>query len=261
MLPKSASSYLRVIKDWHYIVTTLTPPGQFLTPFLLFDGKEKNLKDMPSLSSASRSDRESLIFRYRIPLSACADFPRNRLPLSAFAALFDEISTWAIVGAERNRSMRPGVSTYLSAHLGQGGLDGLGQELGDTIDFEVDVIKVGRTMAFANISAIDLESGAVICTGRHTKYLPMGLFYETMFHKKVLPVTKAYVRYVNQGVNPYLSLDSVKKTLHDTVEFDAISPDNKKGKILVKANKCNAYGTLHVSIIYTFLVVRLVILS
>jgi len=226
----------------------LRPPG-FINTFSLFEGKESRWKDIPNLSCVPKKSEtggsgEIMRFRYHIPRSACVDFPQNKFPVSAYAALIDDVSTWSIIGDRANKSMRSGVSTHLSVHLGQGGLEGIGRNPGDAVDFEVEVIRIGRTMGFAHVNVHDVNSGATICTGRHAKFLPMGALFETLFSENVLPLTKAYARYLERDVDPPLTANEVEK-LHDVVKFSNLSTSNESAEIKVKAHHCNPMGSLH----------------
>ncbi|CAI5779885.1 4HBT domain-containing protein [Podarcis lilfordi] len=78
------------------------------------------------------------------------------------ATLVDVVSTAALLHTER---AAPGVSvdmniTYMSA-----------AKMGDEIQITAEILKQGRTLAFANVDLRNKATGKLIAQGRHTKYL------------------------------------------------------------------------------------------
>uniref|UniRef100_A0A3B4BVB0 Acyl-coenzyme A thioesterase 13 n=2 Tax=Pygocentrus nattereri TaxID=42514 RepID=A0A3B4BVB0_PYGNA len=78
------------------------------------------------------------------------------------ATLVDVISTTAIMYSERGA---PGVSvdmniTYMNA-----------AKLGEDVLITAQVLKEGRTLAFATVDLINKTTGKIIAQGRHTKHL------------------------------------------------------------------------------------------
>ncbi|XP_034982309.1 acyl-coenzyme A thioesterase 13 [Zootoca vivipara] len=78
------------------------------------------------------------------------------------ATLVDNVSTLALLHTER---AHPGVSvdmniTYMSA-----------ANIGDEIQITAEILKQGRTLAFANVDLRNKATGKLIAQGRHTKYL------------------------------------------------------------------------------------------
>uniref|UniRef100_A0AAQ6A2P9 Acyl-coenzyme A thioesterase 13 n=2 Tax=Amphiprion TaxID=80969 RepID=A0AAQ6A2P9_AMPOC len=78
------------------------------------------------------------------------------------ATLVDVISTLAIMNSERGA---PGVSvdmniTYMSA-----------AKMGEDVLITAQVLKQGRTLAFATVDLTSKATGKVIAQGRHTKHL------------------------------------------------------------------------------------------
>ena len=91
------------------------------------------LTDPSALSyDEDEKGRGTLRLRYRIPPTACLD--GGRFPLSAYLAVFDEVSSWAILAEDRSR--RPGVSTELYAEIGPAGRRGRGMRCGDVVDIK-----------------------------------------------------------------------------------------------------------------------------
>ncbi|XP_062266378.1 acyl-coenzyme A thioesterase 13 [Platichthys flesus] len=78
------------------------------------------------------------------------------------ATLVDVISTVAIMNSERGS---PGVSvdmniTYMN-----------GAKIGEDVVITAQVLKQGRTLAFATVDLINKATGKPIAQGRHTKHL------------------------------------------------------------------------------------------
>ncbi|XP_032655427.1 acyl-coenzyme A thioesterase 13 isoform X1 [Chelonoidis abingdonii] len=78
------------------------------------------------------------------------------------ATLVDVVSTAALLYTERGM---PGVSvdmniTYMSA-----------AKIGEEILITAQILKQGRSMAFASVDVTNKETGKFVAQGRHTKYL------------------------------------------------------------------------------------------
>ncbi|XP_056377287.1 acyl-coenzyme A thioesterase 13 [Hyla sarda] len=78
------------------------------------------------------------------------------------ATLVDMVSTVAIMNTERGA---PGVSvdmniTYMNA-----------AKIGESVLITAQVLKQGRTLAFATVDLLNKETGKLIAQGRHTKHL------------------------------------------------------------------------------------------
>ncbi|MBN3295348.1 ACO13 thioesterase, partial [Amia calva] len=78
------------------------------------------------------------------------------------ATLVDVVSTVALLHTERQA---PGVSvdmniTYMNA-----------AKLGDDVLITAQVLKQGRTLAFATVDITNKATGKLIAQGRHTKHL------------------------------------------------------------------------------------------
>ncbi|XP_075682676.1 acyl-coenzyme A thioesterase 13 isoform X1 [Rhinoderma darwinii] len=78
------------------------------------------------------------------------------------ATLVDMVSTVALMHTERGA---PGVSvdmniTYMNA-----------AKIGESVLITAQVLKQGRTLAFATVDLVNKETGKLIAQGRHTKHL------------------------------------------------------------------------------------------
>ncbi|XP_073534968.1 acyl-coenzyme A thioesterase 13 [Phyllobates terribilis] len=78
------------------------------------------------------------------------------------ATLVDTVSTVALMHTERGA---PGVSvhmniTYMNA-----------AKIGESVLITAQVLKQGRTLAFATVDLVNKETGKLIAQGRHTKHL------------------------------------------------------------------------------------------
>ncbi|XP_068603152.1 acyl-coenzyme A thioesterase 13 [Brachionichthys hirsutus] len=78
------------------------------------------------------------------------------------ATLIDVISTLAIMNSERGS---PGVSVDMNITYMNAG------KLGKDILITAEVLKQGRTLAFATVDITDKATGRLIAQGRHTKHL------------------------------------------------------------------------------------------
>ncbi|XP_068189288.1 acyl-coenzyme A thioesterase 13 [Antennarius striatus] len=81
------------------------------------------------------------------------------------ATLVDVISTVAIMNTERGL---PGVSVDMNITYMTAG------KMGKDILITAEVLKGGRTLAFATVDITDKATGKLIAQGRHTKHLGSG---------------------------------------------------------------------------------------
>ena len=102
----------------------------------------------------------------RLPLTSEKLLPlRKSVSLSTYLALIDDITTWALVLGDPNRS-RPGKSLSMRAEWG------LSSTPKDEVDIVAKVKKIGRNVGFTGAEVRD--AGGVVCCASHIKYLPMG---------------------------------------------------------------------------------------
>ncbi|KAM9308310.1 acyl-coenzyme A thioesterase 13 [Gastrophryne carolinensis] len=78
------------------------------------------------------------------------------------ATLVDVVSTVALLNTER---AAPGVSvdmniTYMNA-----------AKVGDSVLITAEILKQGKTLAFATVDLVNKDTGKIIAQGRHTKHL------------------------------------------------------------------------------------------
>ncbi|XP_068093088.1 acyl-coenzyme A thioesterase 13 isoform X2 [Hyperolius riggenbachi] len=78
------------------------------------------------------------------------------------ATLVDIVSTVALLNTERGA---PGVSvdmniTYMNA-----------AKIGDSVLITAQILKQGRSLAFATVDLVNKDTGKIIAQGRHTKHL------------------------------------------------------------------------------------------
>ena len=144
--------------------------------------------------------------------------------LATILAVFDEVSTWALFGADRTR--RPGVSVSLSATAHWSTQRGFEEprrsptttvappRCGENLEVVTTVQQLGRTLGFLSVELRrplgDAKSPAtsgmpqqseLIASGRHVKYLPMpglgprGLVaWDWVFHPAAAPLAKALIK-------------------------------------------------------------------
>eukprot|EP00041_Stephanoeca_diplocostata_P015826 m.303815 g.303815 ORF g.303815 m.303815 type:complete len:350 (-) comp20170_c0_seq14:1849-2898(-) len=128
--------------------------------------------------------------RYEVPKSLCSTSSYHQqnaaesgtaredacLPLCTVLALFDDISTYSIILADRTQ--RAGASLSLDARM-------LGPSIkpGEEVIFRSFAAKVGKVVGFADCQVVRMVDNEkeVIAEGRHVKYLPMGILWDCAF--------------------------------------------------------------------------------
>ncbi len=248
-LPTKLQSYLQVLNQWR-------PAG--FGRILGVDAKTLLHKDSnPGCSLFQRGEGGQYIFRYEVPIQACVDSndanvtsstgistsngrdngEAKVLPLSGLLAVFDELTTLAILSEDRNN--RPGVSTALSAELSSHGLMNL-PRAGSIIDISVRVLKVGKIMGFAN-AVVTNPKGEVIATGKHTKFLPHASYLQGLMLGRFLPMLSAVSNF-SQITNDNPSSSSIS-SVQEMVSFDPSSQPSMR----VNKEFINPGGSCHVS--------------
>ena len=130
-------SKLKDFYNYLHVVSKLTHPG--LSKVLGVDAtsllKESSNQRKTLELLYDGTQKYELKYRYVIPNHACSKHFNHELPFSGIVAIFDEVTTWAIVCADRDR--RPGVSTWLYAERASNELNNNENYLktGNTIDF------------------------------------------------------------------------------------------------------------------------------
>ena len=183
---------IQTIRDMLHIATKIKHRG-YMKPFQLI---EQKLQDKGALSMPHADDQNTIRLRYKIPAAVCTSNNRTQMSLSGFLAIFDDVTTWAMMSVDRSK--RAGVSISLGCHLANrtpvvtntNGLSGIMPSAGDAVDITTRVDKIGRNLGFASVEARHVESGQCICIGYHTKFLPMGWLYETAYSPFLFPVTR-----------------------------------------------------------------------
>ncbi len=141
---------LKISDFYHYlhVVSKLTHPGfsQVLGVDAISLLKEST-NQKKTLELLCGTKKNELKYRYVIPPQACSKHFNHELPFSGLVALFDEVTTWAIVCVDRDR--RPGVSTWLYAERASNEIyNGIYLGPGNTIDF------VARSVIYYMIGVI-----------------------------------------------------------------------------------------------------------
>ena len=264
------------------IVQKLTKPGFAcvlgLDPKVLLETLHLSLdvsapsSSSPSSSTATKlhgSDNYPHSFRYKIQKDACilaqkqgnnygigGSAQSHIFPLSAYLALFDEYST--IVLAHEDRTTRPGVSVSLFAQL-QSDVSSI--KIGQEIDIKVRVTKIGNIFGFADAEAICCESGKVIASGKHVKYLPAGSYVQSLLLGPLLPLTAwitsketlfgAGGTQIETPLESNITMDealSLNTSADQGNDENAIDEANDAVNFFVQDHHCNPNGSLHVSI-------------
>eukprot|EP00550_Attheya_septentrionalis_P009101 CAMPEP_0198284762 /NCGR_PEP_ID=MMETSP1449-20131203/4202_1 /TAXON_ID=420275 /ORGANISM="Attheya septentrionalis, Strain CCMP2084" /LENGTH=314 /DNA_ID=CAMNT_0043981975 /DNA_START=201 /DNA_END=1142 /DNA_ORIENTATION=+ len=232
-----AKTKLGVIRDLLSVSSQLTYPGFGRALGTDPTNVLHHLEDLVHYNDSS----STLTFKYTIPPHAVRR--GGEMPLSGFLAVFDEVTTWAIVAQDRKR--RPGLSITLSAQVGPATTTTTttarrGIQAGDTVQINAKVVKSGKVLAFTEAEAIDVTTGDVICTGRHTKYLPMPFLFELGLGP-LFPLVKMYTN----RLPPKYNDDWMDPTIDDLLQFKDMSANHKTGTFHVENDHNNPLGSVH----------------
>eukprot|EP00750_Incisomonas_marina_P019020 INCI3198.2.p1 GENE.INCI3198.2~~INCI3198.2.p1 ORF type:complete len:288 (-),score=37.64 INCI3198.2:32-895(-) len=91
------------------------------------------------------------------------------MPLSAVLAVFDNVSTWSLIGADRWN--RPGVSLGLSLRR----LSSASIRAGTVLEFRTRLGKVGQRIGFCDGDIVNTATNELVAVAQHTKFMDMGL--------------------------------------------------------------------------------------
>ena len=115
------------------------------------------------------------------------------MPVSSALAVFDELSSYAIV--TQDRTCRFGVSVYLSTEI----LESI--QAGTDVIITAKAKKIGKILGFATMEMRDLE-GSLLARGDHIKHLPMGYMWDFlaqfMQNRYILPILIKYGETLNK---------------------------------------------------------------
>lgn len=231
-----SAAKLSKLQKYLQIVGRFTPRG--FSSILGVDS-ESILKNFDSIVS---HDNSRLKFRYRIPEHLCVsqgilgaqshgDNEVKRLPLSAFLAIFDELTTHALV--VEDKKTRPGVSVHLSAQFVHPSL----AFHGNNVEFYVKAVKVGHSFGFTEAEAVCVDSGKTICRGQHTKFLPIGSWIQEFVLGPALPFTSWFTATFKPS-----EINKNSNYGEDHIE-DILSLN--EGKFSVEKHHCNGLNSLH----------------
>lgn len=159
--------------------------------------------------------KKELIFRYVIPNEACSKHFNYTFPLSGFLAIFEDVTTWAIVAEDRDR--RPGVSTSMYIERGSMGREDEFIKPGNTVDIIARVSKIGKVFGFAEADAVDVKTGKIICSGRHIKYLPSASFIQDLALGPLFPLSKRFAESITDKFIDF------KPTMDEILHFTEMS--------------------------------------
>ena len=182
----------------------------------------------------------------KIPKSACLkarDTVKSRdesptFSLSAIIAVFDELSTLAIVNEDAKT--RPGVSTSLHASLTSYGLENIPKE-GDTLDFDVSVVKIGKTFGFATAKVYSGDE--IVAVAKHSKYLESGGAIEKAVLGPLLPIA-AVLPFPKQQDES--TINEERDFLESMVMDDILKFENGN-ELKIQNEHKNPMGICHVS--------------
>ena len=115
--------------------------------------------------------------------------PGRTLSLGGATALIDEVSTYTGTVAADRRS-RPGLSVTLESEWVGPPFGPLGLGAGPPrVVVRTWPLRIGKTLGFLNVDMSCADTGQLLVRARHVKYLPMGLFFDTVFRPAAVPLT------------------------------------------------------------------------
>lgn len=182
-------------------------------------------------------------YQYVIPDYACVKSfggKDNEFSTSAILAIFDEFTTLAIVNEDPNA--RPGVSMNLSTNLSPRGMKQL-PKAGDALDIFVKFIKIGKTFAFTEVEAQCSETGMVIATGKHTKFLNAGsLIQKVILGQTMLPIASHVASMLQQ--NDPTETDTI--SMREILRLDTSKDSADAEMLILRKELLNPMGSCHV---------------
>ena len=171
-----------------------------------------NRKSVPSFSKllgvssvpASDLQQQRVKFNFKVPPNLCVVYnnhPKPQLALSAAIALFDELSTSGLV--IKDRTCRPGVSVQLDGRLHAPAL------VGEEVTISTTAVKIGANLGFCTLE-LHNQSGTLLASGNHIKYLPMGKYWDfVMGNPKLLSLLLPLV----ENNNPSFIIKKIQSVL------------------------------------------------
>lgn len=191
--------------------------------------------------------------RIQTPSQSITDSHEKRFPLSGMLAVFDEVSTQAIVNEDKQS--RPGASTNLSTALTPYGMKSLPKP-GDELDFNVNVVKIGRTFGFAEAEVCCCETGNIIAVAKHSKFLEIGSLVQTLAMGKFLPLVSRLVKVASSLSLLSLSEDDndankserdMDRGMDEIMSLQSSQPDSNEMKMTITHEHQNPLKQCHVS--------------
>eukprot|EP00979_Chaetoceros_neogracilis_P002247 scaffold394_cov161-Chaetoceros_neogracile.AAC.2 len=181
-------------------------------------------------------------YQYVIPDYACVKSlggKDNEFSTSAILAIFDEFTTLAIVNEDPNA--RPGVSMNLSTNLSPRGMKQL-PKAGDALDIFVKFIKIGKTFAFTEVEAQCSETGMVIATGKHTKFLNSGsIIQKVILGQTMLPIASHVASMLQQ--NDPTETDTI--SMREILRLDTSKDSADAEMLILRKELLNPMGSCH----------------
>ena len=245
LLRQKLKNFLTVSSKFAVMKTTCFSDVLGFNPNIMLD----NTKASPLLTAIERQANDSVSYRfqYKIPQSTCfkardtVTSSKDGSPtfsLSAIIAVFDEFSTLAIVNEDAKT--RPGVSTSLHASLTSYGLENIPKE-GDTLEFDVSVVKIGKTFGFATAKVYSGDE--IVALAKHSKYLESGGAIEKAILGPLLPIA-AVLPFPKQQDES--TINEERDFLESMVMDDILKFENGN-ELKIQNEHKNPMGICHVS--------------
>ena len=181
----------------------------------------------------------SLTFRYTIPSRIILSKTEATVTLSTYMGLVDEVTTWALLLAKPQRPNRsPASSVSLQAEWGPAAH--LGWFPGSIVDITSTITKTKKNLAFVRAEVRDKETGALICSASHTKYMPASKLFDGVLSPIGNLWWKVYSRYIPESTCQ-TSLDMT--TMFDSLDF--VSHTKAYFQVTSKHHNALGVGPIH----------------
>ena len=175
---------------------------------------------------------------YHVPVGDHLSVAGTPMTKGVVVALLDEVSTIGITIDDAKR--RPGVSLTMDLRFAPDLEDRV--RAGDTLKLISRTVKAGRNVAFCHMEAF-CPQGTLLCSGSHSKFLPMGFGWEYTMHPAVQPL---FVEFASRLGSP---MDSVTSSLGSPDRMDDCflldSGVEQPPSVYPDGRFCNPIGAVH----------------
>lgn len=155
-----------------------------------FSEKTFSVCILSALSGFAHNDlHDGVSFYYKVPENLCRTHIVNgvaqesRFAAGAIMAVFDEVSTYATT--MKDKTHRPGLSVHLSTEILQN------VYAGEEVTVLTQADKLGKSIGFCSMELLN-KKGELVARGKHIRFLQMGMTFDLIAHRWMLPWTITY---------------------------------------------------------------------